>query len=387
MSETIIVILLLILFRNIYKEAFSPTVRTIGAAINCFVKVITKPIFILDDWVNPKPNQKITPDSPHKEEHIPSDPITVSKSAENGIFSRCTAKKLDAILHSYIDQKLNKKVTSDLPKEEQHALPLDSMSVSELTDRIKRESSSISDYGILSNSPINLQTERGKIFSIGRVKVPKIPKFFDYEIPAFRFIVIEDNPDNSKDWEGGRFIATCIDLRIDGYGCTPEEALREMSKFVGEYVFKIFKSNSPETAWNYIFSLCQSNPQSSALWDKYNIAQIELAKHGKATDSDRYDTFKLQIEKLNKKVIELRITIEKQNVTIDELHTILTQSAKLNKTTKKHRTESSIGKDSVALDFRADLVKLNDDELADLVDKLADEMIVDKQNIIWSKVT
>jgi len=167
---------------------------------------------------------------------------------------------------------------------------------------------------------VGLDTNRGTIFRIGRIKVPRIPLLFDYEIPVFCFVVVEREPSNLSNWEGGNYIATCINLQIDGYGKTPADAQRQMARFVGEYVFKIFKSDrhpEKENAWDCIFSRWRSNTGSSKLWDKYNVMQIHMAKQGDATESVVYDTYKQKIENLDRKAAE--ITINSLNNDINEL--------------------------------------------------------------------
>jgi len=157
------------------------------------------------------------------------------------------------------------------------------------------------------NIPVDLQTEHGTIFRIGRVKVPKIPGQFDYEIPVLCFVVIERPLDNVNGEGNSKYIATCINLQIDGYGNTPEEAQNEMAASVGEYIYSQFGSNpdNPEIAWNNIFSLWRSNEESSILWDKFNVVQIELAKKGKSTDG-RYDTLKMKFNELKKELRSLK---------------------------------------------------------------------------------
>lgn len=168
---------------------------------------------------------------------------------------------------------------------------------------------------------VDLVTEYGTIFRIGKVKVPKIPGLFEYEIPVFCFVVAKCNDKHIGDWEGGKYVATCINLQISGYGKNPKEAQNEMAMLVGEYIYSLFKTynSNPKIAWDNIFSLWRSNAESNDLWDKYNVIQIELAKQGIITDIT-YDTLNDKIEKLNKKIEELTDTAEEREERIDELY-------------------------------------------------------------------
>jgi len=149
-----------------------------------------------------------------------------------------------------------------------------------------------------------LQTDRGRIVRIGRVKVPRIPSLFNYEIPALCFLVVERNYE--IEWVGGRFISTCINLKIDGYGKNPKDAMHNMAANVGSYVFKLFACNETlNAAWDIIYNLWRTNPDASKLWDNYNAAQIDLAKRGITTDN-KYNALNKKILKLKQEVAALR---------------------------------------------------------------------------------
>jgi hypothetical protein len=172
--------------------------------------------------------------------------------------------------------------------------------------RINKKISTLTESQAIlnNNSSTSLQTNRGKIVRIGRVKVPRIPGLFDYEIPTLCFLVVERNYE--KEWVGGRFISTCINLKIDGYGKTPKDAMHNMAANVGSYVVKLFECNDDlDMAWNVISDLWRTNPTASKLWDSYNTAQIELAKRGITTDN-KYNALNKKILKLKHEVAALR---------------------------------------------------------------------------------
>jgi hypothetical protein len=132
---------------------------------------------------------------------------------------------------------------------------------------------------------------------------------FDYEVPVFCYIVVEADRSEptSVEWDGGNYIATCINLQIDGYGSTLPEAERNMAINVFEYVQTLFQyGNEPDAAWGNILKLWLHNPRSSALWDVFNAAQIELAKEGHSLDSHSALNEKCEkIYELEKRVREL----------------------------------------------------------------------------------
>ncbi|MDR2727543.1 MAG: hypothetical protein LBB56_00290 [Chitinispirillales bacterium] len=135
----------------------------------------------------------------------------------------------------------------------------------------------------------DLQTPRGKVVTIGQVKIPKIPGNVD--IPVLHFIVIERSPNDSGNtaWPGGAYIATCIHLQIDGYGATISDACNDMVRSVGHYLHECFKSpECAESAWENIKDAVKSNSRMELLWDKYRILQLEFAKRGITTDRTAY---------------------------------------------------------------------------------------------------
>jgi hypothetical protein len=86
--------------------------------------------------------------------------------------------------------------------------------------------------------------DRGEIVDKGQVNMPRLSiRGYDYEIPTFDYIVIERKQDNRAPagWDGGKYIATCVNLKMDGYGATAAEAWRDMNANVREYALKILE--------------------------------------------------------------------------------------------------------------------------------------------------
>jgi len=147
-----------------------------------------------------------------------------------------------------------------------------------------------------------LETGRGKVIGIGRVKIPKMSDF-DYEIPLLSFIVIE-----KKD---GSYVSSCIHLQIDGYGKTDENAQIDMVENILYFLDKNFNDEKYKPyCWENMLDLFEANENSSVLWDKYHAFQIMLAEKGHTTDHSHSQLLLLKelmskIETLENRVKEL----------------------------------------------------------------------------------
>ena len=150
-----------------------------------------------------------------------------------------------------------------------------------------------------------LESIRGKIIGIGRVKIPETSDF-NYEIPLLSFVVIEKK-------EGG-YISSCIHLQIDGYGKSVDDAQIDMIDNILNFLDENFNNeNYKSHCWANILDLFEANESSSALWDKYHAFQIMLAEKGHATD--QYSPLRLlkelldRIEELGETIKELEMKI------------------------------------------------------------------------------
>jgi len=153
-----------------------------------------------------------------------------------------------------------------------------------------------------------LETEKGKVVGIGRVKIPKMSQF-DFEIPLLSFVVTLETEDGAT---GKRdiFIASCIHLGIDGYGNKDEEAIMDMIGNICLFLYKNFcDSLYKNTRWSNILRLFKANNLSSSLWDKYHTIQLMFAERGVTTD--RYSLLQKKIKALNAEVKKLEEEVEK----------------------------------------------------------------------------
>jgi len=121
-----------------------------------------------------------------------------------------------------------------------------------------------------------VKVSRGKVVGIGKVKIPKTQEF-NYEIQLLSFLDIQES-ENS-------FISTCIQLHIDGYGKTIEEAEEDMVEEVYYFLCENFRKLPYENAWDNLLDLYKSDEWSNELWNAYHEVQIHLSMNGTATDN------------------------------------------------------------------------------------------------------
>jgi len=121
-----------------------------------------------------------------------------------------------------------------------------------------------------------LKTPRGEAIGIGRIHFSGTSKF-EQSLPEMPFIVIKK--------EDGAFVSTCIQLRVDGYGKTVDEARVDMADNIWSFLNMNFNDErSKNRCWLNILDLCKVDRESSLLWDKYHAVQLSLAEMGIGTD-------------------------------------------------------------------------------------------------------
>jgi hypothetical protein len=119
-----------------------------------------------------------------------------------------------------------------------------------------------------------LQTDCGAItVKCGFTPSPKVSiDGITCEPPMLCYIVSEreQEDDIPADWEGGKYVATCINLKMDGYGATVSEALRDMKTNIREYIDMLLdRYGHTHTTLNNIFRQDLTDQYTKALWDKY----------------------------------------------------------------------------------------------------------------------
>ena len=141
-----------------------------------------------------------------------------------------------------------------------------------------------------------IEVSRGVVVGIGKVKIPRTHDF-DYEIPMLAFLVIRD--------EQGEYIASCMHLRIDGYGIADNGAVYDMIENIGGFLKSNFAKLPLDDAWLNIKELSHIDNGVIELWDAYRDVQFSLAAMN--IQIDTVENLKRKIEQLQFRVKQLEI--------------------------------------------------------------------------------
>ena len=139
-----------------------------------------------------------------------------------------------------------------------------------------------------------IEISRGTVVGIGKLKPPRTPDF-NYEIPMLSFLVINNQKEN--------YVASCMPLRIDGYGTKDDFAVNDMIENIYAFLKANFSRLSFEDAWNNLKDLNHIDDATKELWDAYRDVQLKLASIGITTDN--IATLKSRIEQLKLRVRHL----------------------------------------------------------------------------------
>jgi hypothetical protein len=125
-----------------------------------------------------------------------------------------------------------------------------------------------------------ITTTRGRVRGIGELTVSSdMPA-----IPLLSFIVIKMK-DTDERFPVFAYVSTCIQLQMDGYGETVEEAIKDMCKHCAEYLETLFTDEKCKRyAWRNLRELFHLDETSLELQNAYNDARLNLAEHGKYAD-------------------------------------------------------------------------------------------------------
>jgi hypothetical protein len=142
----------------------------------------------------------------------------------------------------------------------------------------------------------NVTTSRGEVVGIGKIKVfpsNRLP----YEIPMLSFLVVKE--------QENVYSSSCIHLRIDGDGASPEEARENMKDHILDFLHENFtKERAQGPAWDHLKELFLLDDTTHELWDAYRTLQLKFSRDGIQTDItaellDRIENLQNQIKKLN----------------------------------------------------------------------------------------
>jgi len=134
----------------------------------------------------------------------------------------------------------------------------------------------VSRYNKENSTNGDLGTDRGKAVGIGTINILNIRKNGKV-LPVFSFVVLEGNKE-----EASPFIATCIDLRIDGYGNSDLAAIENMNNNVVSFLAENFTNpKCRDSAWDNLERLARFDDWSKELWNIYRAVQYKFAEKNK----------------------------------------------------------------------------------------------------------
>lgn len=141
--------------------------------------------------------------------------------------------------------------------------------------------------------------ESGKVVGIGKLKI-FMTENFPHEIPTLSFVMAKDSD--------GHFVATCIQLIIEGIGETTDSAMENMRTHVMDFLTTLFTEMSSDDVWEQLHELFNENMMQD-LWAVYRDFQLNLAEQGisTSTKSALYD----RIAELEKQIADLKALVEK----------------------------------------------------------------------------
>jgi hypothetical protein len=103
----------------------------------------------------------------------------------------------------------------------------------------------------------------------------KLPRSLAYELPMLSFIAIRT--------PSGGFVATCLQLCLDGYGTTEDSAIDDMVEYAESFLESTSNGRlSPAEAWENLASLACIDEQMAKYWNAYRRVQLDLASRGVA---------------------------------------------------------------------------------------------------------
>ena len=120
-----------------------------------------------------------------------------------------------------------------------------------------------------------LETERGRVIDIGHFQLLPSDEFPYDQIPLLHYVVTQKND------EHGGYVSSCIEMQIDGYGKTKENAVTDMIKDVQYYLKTNFSDEYKEHCWSNLLDLFTTTP--AYLWDVYNAFVLMQAERGFST--------------------------------------------------------------------------------------------------------
>ena len=120
-----------------------------------------------------------------------------------------------------------------------------------------------------------LKTGRGRVIDIGHFQLLPSDGFPYNLIPLLHYVVTQKND------EHGGYVSSCIEMQMDGYGKTKEDAVTEMIEHVRYYLKRNFDDDNKKNCWSNLLDLFTTSP--AYLWDVYNAFVLMQAERGFST--------------------------------------------------------------------------------------------------------
>lgn len=151
----------------------------------------------------------------------------------------------------------------------------------------------------------DISVPAGKVVGIGKLKI-FISDDFPYEIPTFSFLVAKT--------DDGKFVATCIQLLIDGDGETSASAIDRLCSHIVGHLKMLFDGENVIDAWTQLHDSFNDDFANS-YWKAYRDIQLNLAEQGISTDSK--SVLYGVIAKLKKQIVDLKEAIDRKESGIE----------------------------------------------------------------------
>ena len=135
----------------------------------------------------------------------------------------------------------------------------------------------------------------GDAVAIGKINLLPSDEM-NHHMPMLHFIVLKSLQ--------GIYSATCIQLRVEGYGATVASSLNDLKENVLNFVRGTFKNAPlPEDAYGSLYSRMEIDPWAAEWWNACRKLQMRLSLRGIKTDF--YEELEEGINTLKKRIAYL----------------------------------------------------------------------------------
>jgi len=143
------------------------------------------------------------------------------------------------------------------------------------------------------------QVSIGNAAAIGKIRLLPGDEL-KQRMPMLHFIVLKDSQ--------GVYSATCIQLRVEGYGGDIKSSMGDLTKNVLDFVKGTFK-NAPaaEDAYGSLYALMEIDAWAAEWWNAYRKLQMKLSMQGIITDL--FEQQEAEIKSLKEEIARIQKSI------------------------------------------------------------------------------